>query len=350
MEKILVSFEQGGKGLIAKSTSDNGAWIVPGRSEKHQITPAIGKFLVEITGQTKNECLRFCKVLATLQSLVDDFIASGQADYTEITGQGSVHIAKHIAEGINLFMICSEKDGAIFHIKFCAGLNWADTIGGDLICRYDSPLPAQELPAQSRLNQAVITARAKFDETEKAKERARAERAQVARTFAEQAAQNPNDKIFAPLRALIERAKELEKQSGHVIWPKDDELGDFAKFETSGLDSITQTLSGDVVHVSYSWSSSSGGGTYFYCVVPDEYLAEQKELFLQEHPEFAVEKNSADFWTKAVRKYGSYEGSTEEQIGYGYCQDKHHYKLRVGDYFLSRTFNGGIGDEGPIYL
>jgi hypothetical protein len=80
---ILVAiFTKSETGLIAKSVSDSGAWIVPGRKEKHSIQPAEGPFIVEITGATPNGRLRFCKVLQSVEAVFAD-ILSGETEITD---------------------------------------------------------------------------------------------------------------------------------------------------------------------------------------------------------------------------------------------------------------------------
>jgi len=63
-------FKNGERGLICRYPPDEGAWIAPGRNDRHTISPIADRVLrVEITGTSGNGRLRFCRVLEDVTSM-----------------------------------------------------------------------------------------------------------------------------------------------------------------------------------------------------------------------------------------------------------------------------------------
>ena len=350
MFKILVDFEIGQKGLIAKKTSDHGAWVVPARYEKHFAAPSEGKFLVKIVGQSANESLRFCNVLASLPSLVDDLIRNGGVQHVDIMPDDTIYLAKKIAKGTPQYFLCLilEPNNSKFRVHVCDNLiNLLHK--QDVLCYWDSPLPPQELPPASKLAKEINEIRVKHLTEKQIAQQAQADKELEIRNLCELALEYPNETIFRPLLVFIKRAKQEAKKTGHKVLVRNEELGVFGKFSEDELQALVQALSENIVCVE-SLASGKNCSKSFYCRPTPEYLESQKEYFLRDHPDFAIAKNDINFWTQAVKQYGVYQSYSENYVGYGYHRGLYTYKLLVGDYYIFRNFSSGIGKEEIIIL
>ena len=302
METIIVRFDNGERGLIARATSDNGAWVVPGRQERHVQQPTVGHFAVEVTGQSANGRLRFCRIIESEHSAIR----------RALEGE-----AKPDWSGCRASMLWFGHE-----ISFGLDLE-SGTIGSPSTEEMGLLMRARPLPQLrgSRLETMAMEVKATFEKRREEEEVAR--KAKIV-AIAEWAKTHRDDPRLLALGAVI-KDRISRPCSGNV---SKDELQGFDGY-VEGACQIVKLLSDGRARL--GWQNVNG--VDYWSIFAEDH-DEDKESVLAANPAIQASQDDPKFWEKVAVKIGTRVGETREYHGYGISSHGIIWAVPVGDIFV----------------
>jgi len=307
MVKILAEFKLGDKGLIARNTSDRGAWVVPARNADHQARPAEGWHLVEIQGTTANGKLRFAKVLFSTDSILQKIL------------QRTWEIVEVYANPLSS-SITGEIEGQTFCIR----------LYGDEVSSFS--LNGVAIGSQAKINGTPLLNQVEEARTQKSQgdEETKRQKTEWLQTLMQEAVDNPKSARFDTLNALIEEGKNT---FARVAFKQLGELGEkLYAYSSRELKKLVDILSGGEATVYFVSSVSEGmytrnhGEALFSLVI----VGEHKLQFVHENPLVQIHLDDPKFLQTASEAKGRVVGKSISYEGYGSYRSYDIYEIVIG--------------------